>query len=936
MSNRGAPRDSEIAPKRVVPRVNNPSQALPSAAEEEQTATASKNHLKPRESRAQRSVAPGPDSTADLSKSLVPEKSPDRRVESWRVLLWRSILLRRKGGSSRQATRRTEVLEAIASAGDSSLGPIVRPSLQDHWVVVREAAARTLGEIDDLDAVPELLKIVDEDENPAVRQAAAQSLCQLQDPSAISSLLRFVQSFPKHSQSIPAGLMQMGKGKDGVTHLLKVLEDPHTPGLSVAIDVVGRLADPRAMRSLVALTNHTSEPIRNAAIHALGQIRDPRIEGFLRGLLRRSPPSTTLTTVIQALVAQGSDRDLEEFIPLLEHPSDECRMAACQLLARATDSGSMATPLAQRLKDSDAGVRREAAVALRRVGGRQGISGLIESLQDSSEQVRAAACQSLGSLGDFRSLDPLCRALGDDHESVRIAAAAALGMLGDNRAVPVLCFAVRKERTLEPRIAAIRALGQLGDSRTLPVLRELLRQPTAIKTQVVVAIGQIGSSAAVDLLIPLLADAQAIVRYHAALGLGHIGDPRAIPPLARLIEDPESLVLRGVAKALGQFQISQARILKGQAEAALRLSLDRPTESKETKSVGSPRSSSQSFRSLHLVAGGLFAVVLLLGLGYVWLRSARTFPQGVSSETPLAFSRGDVAGLGGSSAAGELRVVTSGGWVEQWSLTKNTLLSRSDRRLDVGSTVRFSGDGLVFATVLGRKLKTIDSTTGEELTMVPVSDRVRWFALDRTGQQAIVWESDRGLTSWNLRTSTPQWQIERDPQSHWSTIAITDDFERLAIGTANGEIVVLNPGSQQRAARAPSPVPQLSLIEFSPDGKLLAVSDVHGNLAILDPGGNRVLDRVASHVTGMGALRWSSEGEWVVGVGSESLVAWQHREGVLRRVSVDASTSNGGHVPELLWIDSRGDFVAAASPQGRTVMSWTWPDLQPRPSLLPP
>jgi HEAT repeat protein len=853
---------------------------------------------------------------------------------SWGLLKtwsWRLALRRTAGGSSRQAARRARILEAIATLGDAAAGSLVRPSLADTWVIVRETAAKTLGRIRDPDAIPDLIRILATDESPTVRQAAAVSLCQLRDPVAIPALLQFIQAYPKLSLSIAEGIFQMGGA--GVPTLLKVLESGDPGPQAIAMDVLGRLGDLRAVRGLLKGLTNTGEGVRIAAARALGQLRDRRIEPPLRQALSSETSPAVIATLLRALGTLGCEGEPAEFQRFLTHPSADCRAAACQLLARLGDTRSSAQ-LIRLLSAPESAVRREAALALGHLSAPQAVPALIELLTDPSDEVRAASCRALGSLQDPRSCPPLCHALQDDYETVRIAAAAALGVLGDNRAVAPLCEAAALERLTEPQVACIRALGQLADPASLPHLKDLLKRTPQVKTQAVVAIGQIATAEAVDVLLPLLEDPQAIIRYHATLGLGNIGDPRAIPALAKRISDPESLVVRGVARALGQFSTAQAKILKGQAEAALRSAQDRPAAPVTHVAGALPRVPTGRSSVAAMVVAGLAILGLVLGSASWWGWRRATAPQGTALGTSLAFARGDIAGFDGSSDPNDLRVVTSGGWLERWNPATGQLVSRKDQRIEVGSAACFSGDGRVFVTPVGRQLRVLDSATGEERLTLTVSGNVRWMQLNRTGDELATWEADRGVTIWNLRTGQPVWQIDRDSELSWSVVAVSGDFGKVGLGLASGDVLILETGSNRRPIRAQTKLSQAALLEFSPDGKVLCVANGRGQLVWLDPSNGRVLEQADSQVAGLSAIRWSRDGERLVGIGGDAVFVAERRSGAVRRAGIEPSVSRLSLVFDQIAFDAGERHVAAASSHGRVVLVWSLPDLTPRTSLL--
>ena len=87
--------------------------------------------------------------------------------------------------------------------------------------------------------------------------------------------------------------------------------------------------------------------------------------------------------------------------------------------------------LGRLLSDEEARVRRRAALAVGRVGLRDGVPLLVALLNDAEPEVRQMAAFALGLIGDRSARDPLVMALGDPSPLVQGSAAEALGLIGD-------------------------------------------------------------------------------------------------------------------------------------------------------------------------------------------------------------------------------------------------------------------------------------------------------------------------------------------------------------------------------------------------------------------------------------------------------------------------------------------------------------------------
>ncbi len=130
------------------------------------------------------------------------------------------------------------------------------------------------------------------------------------------------------------------------------------------------------------------------------------------------------------------------------------------------------------LKDTDPGVRRQAAAALGQLGSARAVPGLVEALKDAQADVRLRATIALGEIGDASGAQALTAALKDTDPRVRARAAHALGEIGDRAAVDPLVGAVR-DASAEVRRRAISALAEIGDSRAVDPITAALKDDDA-------------------------------------------------------------------------------------------------------------------------------------------------------------------------------------------------------------------------------------------------------------------------------------------------------------------------------------------------------------------------------------------------------------------------------------------------------------------------
>ncbi len=239
------------------------------------------------------------------------------------------------------------------------------------------------------------------------------------------------------------------------------------------------------------------------------------------------------------------------------------------------------------LGDSEARIRRRAALAVGRVGLPEGVPALVKLLQtDTDPEVKQMAAFALGLIGDQSAAEPLRAALADPLPLVGGRAAEALGLIGDTASAPAIgkfvathaaaAAAVPADDTrasVDPASDAFRlgvfalarlknydglaagllttdgqprlhwwpvayALQRVEDKRALAPLLTLARSDSPVtRAFAVKGLGGLRDAAAVPALLPLIDPSRATsgVAIQAIRALARIGDARGEPPLSKLL-----------------------------------------------------------------------------------------------------------------------------------------------------------------------------------------------------------------------------------------------------------------------------------------------------------------------------------------------------------------------------------------------------------------
>jgi cyclophilin family peptidyl-prolyl cis-trans isomerase len=200
------------------------------------------------------------------------------------------------------------------------------------------------------------------------------------------------------------------------------------------------------------------------------------------------------------------------------------------------------------LGDSEARVRRRAALALGRVGLPEAIEPLSRLLaQDADPEVRQMAAFALGLIGDASARQALTMALNDPEPIVSGRAAEALGLIGDRSDAPAVGAMVRA------RLDAGVLNGIQPDDLTYP-----LAAPVEAARLGIYALVRLGSYEA---LAATVLDANGRPRsswWPIAYALQRIGDRRVVPALTMLAATPGRYTASFAVKGLGTVKSTES------------------------------------------------------------------------------------------------------------------------------------------------------------------------------------------------------------------------------------------------------------------------------------------------------------------------------------------------------------------------------------------
>jgi HEAT repeat protein len=421
-------------------------------------------------------------------------------------------------------------------------------------------------------AVPELSQALNHaDRNVRIHAAKALALLGPASSGAVPGLIAVLQNSDDQVRLEAAvALEKIGPGaRRAYPDLLLLLADGNNDVRRAAETALAKLGDPTRAEVpvLMKALRNENQQVRLYAIGALvkvGADAKATLPAVLEGVGDASPERRADFTA--ALKKMGLDQtDLPALQTALKSPKPSVRAVALDLVATIRLPAGDAAPIfVSALKDSDKGIREQAAVGLGQVGvDAHGTSlpPLIETLKDPEREVRQAAQQALQKIGPAGAADlPLLKEkLGDREPAVRGFATRAMGQVGPAARdyVPLL-VALLKDDDPDLRRASAEALGKIGrDAKAaVPALAKALQdQDTEVRTRAVAALEQIGRQPqTVAALFQALKDSDEAVARRAVEALKKIGPlgKEDVPILREGLQSPQALVRSEAIQALGQ------------------------------------------------------------------------------------------------------------------------------------------------------------------------------------------------------------------------------------------------------------------------------------------------------------------------------------------------------------------------------------------------
>jgi len=253
---------------------------------------------------------------------------------------------------------------------------------------------------------------------------------------------------------------EMGKLRDreALSPLLSAAQDPDAKVREEVVKSLGALRDQKAITMLLTTLKDLSASVREESLFALVNLYAEKDEGFSFTRLAQKTYKT-INTINPYADNVGHD-------PTIVEPW-------VKVSPVVTDA------IAERLLDSNLGLRLNAAKALGVLKAENAIPKMLEAMKTGDSKLRIALLRSLYKIGNPSVDTGILPYLNDADKDVRDETMLTLGLFRSRKALPEVQKIYEKNPDTKLRLKALQAISLIGDPSSKELFQRNLRDPDA-------------------------------------------------------------------------------------------------------------------------------------------------------------------------------------------------------------------------------------------------------------------------------------------------------------------------------------------------------------------------------------------------------------------------------------------------------------------------
>ena len=382
---------------------------------------------------------------------------------------------------------RLHVAQAVQFWSDHEVMPSIRTLSRDPSPAVRAQLLRSLGVARHAQGEPFVLGGT-RDSDATVRLAAAEALSSWRSDTTLTTLKELAND--DNARIRLASVRALGRQGEG------------------ALETLVSLLDDQGSADVVAEAERMLRRVGHDQADALLPLLEERLQD-------RNPKQGQRAAHLMAACGPAG---VEKLMTIMEEHENTLPSFFAHRALKANSSDAVAAihaHLAQRPSTTYGDTLLKQYVQILAASGDPDVVATLARLSsDPRAGLRAEVMRAMHHFNTLESRRVVVRGLSDRATDVREQAAMAAGVLRIRRAVPHLIALIEREDSAMLR--AIKSLGQIRDERALGVLHGLLtHERSTVRQYACDALGELGRSESLALLIELLEDQDEVVRDKA-------------------------------------------------------------------------------------------------------------------------------------------------------------------------------------------------------------------------------------------------------------------------------------------------------------------------------------------------------------------------------------------------------------------------------------
>lgn len=471
-------------------------------------------------------------------------------------------------------------MRSLMAIGGEVTAYMVLPLLRENTLLRNTALIilRDLGEI----SVPLLYALL-KDKDEDVRKFAIDLLGEIITGVDASRLLPSFKDPNANARSAAAKAVGLLGYMEALPYLVEALDDEEWVCFS-ALESLGLLKAEESVESIAALLEKGSEAVRFVAIETLGQIGSSKGSDFLRGYLAKASDdekNAVIKSLIQIGVTPDMSEISCHLLPMLKEGDWDDREVALKGIVdlKCTGAVPLLVDIAGSLDPSMPGNEErlfDVKNTLMSIDSEDELIKLLDS-QDLRYRGKSFAIEILGEAGSKKAVSRLLNYLNDMRRDLRRASAEALGEIKDPApdAIKGLLDASYQDVDAHVRRTAIDALGNIKSKAAVKPLLELMEveRYRDVLERIVkallnidpgsflagidgynVVVKEIIADTVMDLgvLFKLSEDDAKNVKSSAIHSMGKVGTAEALLKLSSFLSDSDADIRRAAVVGLGE------------------------------------------------------------------------------------------------------------------------------------------------------------------------------------------------------------------------------------------------------------------------------------------------------------------------------------------------------------------------------------------------